>query len=124
MECGGRVAVAARRLGLSRSCLHDRIAKSEALKRTLELAREELLDEAEDALRTLIKAGDIQAVIFTLRTLGKKRGYVINEAPAVTVNNNTVVSTGFGENPERQAKLKAVYERLRASASAENPPKS
>ncbi len=116
---GGRVSEAARKLGYSRSSLYERIAASESLKRAVELAREELVDEAEAGLRALIRAGDPQAVIFALRTIGKKRGYVINEAPAVTVNTNTVVNTGFGEDPERQAKLLAARDRLRASAAAE-----
>lgn len=119
MACGGRVTDAARKLGLSRTRLHARIAESEELKRVIELAREELVDEAEASLRSLIKMGDPQSVIFALRTLGKKRGYIINETPAVMVNNNTVVGTGFGENPERQAKLIAARDQLRASAIAE-----
>lgn len=110
---GGRVSEAARKLGYSKSALYERIAASETLKRAVELAREELVDEAEASLRMLIKAGDPQSVIFALRTIGKKRGYIINEAPAVTVNTNTVVNTGFGEDPERQAKLIAIRDRLR-----------
>lgn len=117
---GGRVSEAARKLGYSKSALYERIAASGTLKRAVELAREEIVDEAEASLRALIKAGDPQAVIFTLRTIGKKRGYIINEAPAVTVNTNVGVNTaGIGENPERQAKLKAAYDRIRESAAAE-----
>lgn len=119
MACGGRVTDAARKLGLSRVHLHNRIAASEELKRTLDVAREEFVDEAEASLRALVKSGDVQAVIFALRTIGKKRGYVINEAPAVTVNNSTVVNTGFGEDPERQAKLLEKAARLRESAREE-----
>lgn len=120
--CGGRVSDAAKKLGYSVDHLRDRIARSELLKKTVESARESLIDMAESALVGLIQSGDTQAVLFTLKTLGRKRGFVTEDKPSVVVHNtntNAVVTSGFGENPERQAKLKAMHERLRASAQAE-----
>ena len=38
--------------------------------------KEEQIDLAESELRKLVKSGNITAVIFTLKTIGKKRGYI------------------------------------------------
>lgn len=38
--------------------------------------KEEQIDLAESELRKLVKSGNITAVIFTLKTIGKERGYV------------------------------------------------
>lgn len=72
----GNVTEAARALGISRSALYQRINNSAELQATLVDAREELVDLAESALRKRIQRGDITAIIFTLKTLGKARGYV------------------------------------------------
>lgn len=72
----GNVTEAARALGISRSALYQRINNSAELQAALVDAREELVDLAESALRKRIQRGDITAIIFTLKTLGKARGYV------------------------------------------------
>lgn len=38
--------------------------------------KEEQIDLAESELRKLVKSGNITAVIFTLKTIGKERGYI------------------------------------------------
>jgi transposase-like protein len=72
----GNVAHTARQLGVSRSTLYRRINESSTLQEALADAREELVDIAESALRQEIESGNITAIIFTLKTLGKGRGYV------------------------------------------------
>lgn len=72
----GNVSLAAHSLGVSRMTLYRRINKSERLKNAVEDAREKMVDEAETALRHLISEGNVAAIIFALKTIGKNRGYV------------------------------------------------
>lgn len=73
---GGFVSFAARSLGMSRQHLYKRIEQSDRLKEVLEEVREEAIDTAELALRNQVIGGNIAAIIFTLKTLGKHRGFV------------------------------------------------
>lgn len=72
---GGIVNAAAKRLRCHRATIHYRIKHSERIRQALEDAREAMLDDAEDALRTLVKRKNVAAVIFTLKTRGRERGY-------------------------------------------------
>jgi len=76
METFGNVALSARRLGVSREYLSRTITKTPALKMILNSAREERVDHAESALSRAVINGEAWAVCFTLKTLGKSRGYV------------------------------------------------
>lgn len=72
----GNIAAAARELGVSRSTVYRRIDAAPTLKQLVTDTREELIDIAESALRREVIDGNITAIIFTLKTLGKARGYV------------------------------------------------
>lgn len=72
----GNIAAAAREMGVSRSTLNRRIAGSPGLREFVYDAREELVDIAESALKREVLGGNITAIIFTLKTQGKQRGYV------------------------------------------------
>lgn len=72
----GNVTQAAQGLNMSRAGLYARINKSNRLKEALVNSREELVDMAEARLRKEIEAGNTAAILFTLKTLGKSRGYV------------------------------------------------
>ena len=72
----GNISQAAVALGVSRSTINRRISLSPALKEILDDAREELVDIAESALRSEVLNNNITAIIFTLKTQGKNRGYV------------------------------------------------
>lgn len=39
-------------------------------------ARQSIIDDAEDGLRKGVEAGNMTAIIFTLKTIGKERGYI------------------------------------------------
>ena len=73
---GGNVSAVARSLRVSRSTVYDRINENSALKLALNDARETFVDEAESQLRKKVKKGDVTAIIFTLKSLGKHRGWV------------------------------------------------
>ena len=57
--------------------IHARAAKEPKIREAIDNARGLLVDEAEAALAKLVEAGDMTAVVFTLKTIGKGRGYVV-----------------------------------------------
>ena len=75
-EARGTQSVAARRLGCSRETLRRYANQFATVRTAVEDARDSLLDFAEDELIKLIGEGNITAIIFYLKTQGKKRGYV------------------------------------------------
>lgn len=94
---GGIMAVAARKLGMSRSNLHARIHGSESLMEAWTETMESNLDLAESKLLGAINSGELAAVFFFLKCRGKKRGYVerhefdYTETPAPIAINIQVV---------------------------------
>lgn len=72
----GNVTAAASALGASRSTIYNQINASPTLKQALVDYRESLVDIAESALRKGVLEGNMTAIIFTLKTVGKDRGYV------------------------------------------------
>jgi hypothetical protein len=72
----GNVAAAARGLHCDRSTLYDYIRRYPALAQIVTDARESLIDHAESALRAAVLERQGWAVCFTLKTLGRERGYV------------------------------------------------
>jgi AcrR family transcriptional regulator len=75
-EKHGNIAAIARALGVSRGTIHNRIDSSPRLKVELEQARQTMLDHVESALYAKVLAGDTTAMIFWLKTQGKRRGWV------------------------------------------------
>ena len=71
----GSIVHIAQALGCSRAMIHARAAKEPEIRAAIDDARGLLLDEAETALHKLVEAGQMQAIIFTLKTIGKHRGY-------------------------------------------------
>jgi GTP cyclohydrolase II len=72
----GNITDAARSLKVTRHALYKRIHSDETLQQVLVDAREALVDVAESQLLKQIKVGNTAAIIFTLKTQGKSRGYV------------------------------------------------
>lgn len=72
----GNISAAARALGVARHTISDRIQKDPALAQYVIDARESRVDRAEDALGSAVDAKEGWAVCFTLKTLGKSRGYI------------------------------------------------
>jgi hypothetical protein len=73
----GNVTAAARGLGVGRTALHARIAKSPDLQRVLQEEREALVDMAESALRAEVLDRNMTAIIWTLKASpeAKRRGW-------------------------------------------------
>jgi hypothetical protein len=72
----GNISVAARSLGMTRNALYQRIKRTPQLKTILDDARESLVDVAESALYSAVTKKEGWAVCFTLKTIGKSRGYI------------------------------------------------
>lgn len=72
----GMVYIAAASLGWTPKSLYRRLEKSPMLREVVESARGKLIDEAEVALEDAVLRSEAWAVCFTLKTIGKHRGYV------------------------------------------------
>ena len=73
---GGNVSETARALGVHRTTIHRKISASETLQEIVSDARESLVDLAEGKIKSEINKGNITAIIFTLKTQGKNRGWI------------------------------------------------
>ena len=75
-EKHGNMSAAARYLGCDRHTIGRYIETYSTVKAVYEEERETLIDFAENQLFQQVKEGNITAIIFTLKTIGKHRGYV------------------------------------------------
>jgi hypothetical protein len=73
---GGIVSVVANRLGCQRNTVYSYAKRYKGVKGALEEARATIVDRAEGELSKAVADGNLTAIIFTLKTLGKERGYV------------------------------------------------
>lgn len=71
----GNISNAARILGISRTTIHSRINIVPELKEVYEEYRDQAIDNAESSLQRAVLNGEGWAVCFTLKTIGKNRGY-------------------------------------------------
>jgi hypothetical protein len=71
----GLIAVAARKLGVSRRTIYNRMEKSEEIREALDEARDFVLDVGQAKLYQAVEAGESWAVQYLLNTLGKERGF-------------------------------------------------
>jgi len=76
VESKGIVAAVCKRLNISRWAFYKRLKNHQELIQVIHQAREELADLAELKLWEKLKEGDIRAILFTLKTIGKSRGFV------------------------------------------------
>ena len=88
---GGTLSKAAEQLGIGRSALCLRVKAHERLQKVVAEAKETRIDLAEDSLGRLVKSDNLGAVCFTLKCLGKERGYV-EQAPDKPVQLNLQVN--------------------------------
>lgn len=76
IKANGLITHAARLLKCTPKTVSSYIEQFPAVKEAYEEARETLLDDTENALYRQIQDGNITAIIFALKTIGKHRGYV------------------------------------------------
>ena len=72
----GLISLAARQLGCERQTIYNRAKNNKKIRGCIKNSREELVDSAELALRAAVIGREAWAIAFTLKTLGKSRGYV------------------------------------------------
>lgn len=75
-QTNGMVYIAARRLGCSPQTIYTRADKNKSIRQAIEDARGEVIDAAELKLKQAVMNGEAWAVAFTLKTIGRNRGYV------------------------------------------------
>ncbi len=71
----GKVYVAADALGCSHATIYNRALKVKAVQQEIDTQRETMLDIAEVELFRLIQTGNLGAIIWYLKTIGRTRGY-------------------------------------------------
>ena len=72
----GFITYTARHLGCDRGTVYNYINQFSVCRQAFNDTRENMLDTAEMRLWEKINAGDTTAIIFTLKTIGKARGYI------------------------------------------------
>ena len=75
-ESNGLLTLAAKKAGIGYSTVWRYTQDFPTVKQAVTEAKERMLDFAEGKLYEKIKSGDNAAIIFFLKTQGKKRGYV------------------------------------------------
>ena len=68
--------LSAQMLKCSREAIYLRVQKSERLQAIVKEERDGVIDVAEGALQRAVLNGESWAIAFTLKTIGKSRGYV------------------------------------------------
>lgn len=71
----GFITVAAEKLGICRQTFYEKMDDFPEVREAIKDTSEKMLDLAENQLVRLILSGDLQAIMFYLRTKGKHRGY-------------------------------------------------
>lgn len=72
---GGNVSAAAADLGYHRNAVHHRIKASPVLQEVMADERDRIVDELQDLLLSRARKGDLTALIFSLKTIGRYRGF-------------------------------------------------
>lgn len=72
----GNATKASEAVGINRRTFSRWCNSDKEFAKLCEEVKEEQIDLAESELRKLVKSGNITAVIFTLKTIGKERGYI------------------------------------------------
>lgn len=75
-NANGLIFIAAKMLGCTPQTIYTRANNVKAVRDAIDNARGEFVDAAERKLMTAVSNGEPWAVSFTLKTLGKTRGYV------------------------------------------------
>jgi len=95
-KSGGNISTAAKILQVSRQSVHAWIKGNKVLQDARTEAFETVLDLAESKLVTAINGGDMTAIIYTLKTQGRTRGW--GEHQQVTFTKDDVINIGYSDD--------------------------
>lgn len=84
----GLLAPAARDLGVSRSTIYNYVDRYKTIRKAMDDARETNLDFAESKLMQAVNNGNVTAIMFLLKTVGRNRGYVERQEVEASVSGN------------------------------------
>ncbi len=102
----GLVSQAAKALGCTPKCIYNRAKQVRAVQEAIDSARDELIDDAELALRSAVLEKQPWAVALVLKTLGKRRGYV--ERQEVTGEDGAPLFDLAAWKRQRQERLRGI----------------
>lgn len=105
----GIITLIAERLKIHRSAVYNNIKKFQ-LNELIEIERERLVDFAESKLIENIRKGKETSIIFTLKTLGKKRGYI--EKQEIEVQNSIEQKVLNMTDEERKRRIEELKQKL------------
>ena len=75
-KTNGNLTLTGQLLGCSREAIRLRVNRFPEIREVLDESRESVIDVAEGALQRAVLNGEGWAIAFTLKTIGKRRGYV------------------------------------------------
>jgi hypothetical protein len=105
----GNLMLAAKALGISRVAVWKRIHKSKDLQEIIAEERNAVIDIAEGALQRAVLNGEGWAIAFTLKTIGKSRGYVERVEQEITGRDGGPIEIKSYISPEAAESLKKLY---------------
>ena len=82
----GNVTIACKNAGIARATFYKWLNDDDEFKKMVDEVNESAIDYVESSLMRLIKKGNPTAIIFYLKTKGKKRGYVERQEQVMSVN--------------------------------------
>lgn len=109
----GNLTAVAKSLKISRKTIYNKINEMPELIEVVIEAREICLDNAEQKLQDKIDEGDMTAIIFYLKTQGKRRGYVERQE-------NIDITLDLSKLSDDQLSRLAAGEEIRAVLASES----
>ena len=83
-KTNGNLTLTGQLLGCTREAIRLRVNRFPEIKQVLDESRESVIDVAEGALQRAVLNGEAWAIALTLKTIGKRRGYVEKTEQEIT----------------------------------------
>jgi len=93
---GGVIIATAKALNINRVTLWKWLKKYPVLKDAQIQAEESMIDMAESKLFQAVNKGNLTAIIFTLKTKGRNRGYI--ERQELQIDKDATIKVGYSED--------------------------
>lgn len=100
LDSKGIISYACRKIDITRSCYYKWVDNDPKFKEKVDEINEETIDVVESKLLSAINDDDLTAIIFYLKTKGKKRGYVERVEQDVNINPFEQLMKELPDEPE------------------------